>query len=86
MNKPTMSKELMATHNEIDSLTLTVMDMELDSLKADYIAKHGDLSERTALYDDNASREAIAYRREREAIKDKYDDMLFKSWKTHDIA
>ena len=86
MNKPTMNKELMATHNEIDSLTLTVMDMELDSLKADYIAQHGDLSERTALYDDNVSREAIAYRREREAIKAKYDAMMFKSWKTHDIA
>lgn len=86
MSKPTMTAELMTIHNEMDSLTLTMMDMELDSLKADYIDKHGDLLETSARLYNSASGEAIAYRHKREAIKTKYDDLLFKSWLSHDIA
>lgn len=86
MNKPTMSKELITIHNEMDSLTLTMMDMELDSLKADYILKHGDLLETSARLYNSANIEAIEYRQKRDEITIKYNDMLFNSWLTHDIA
>lgn len=86
MNKPTMNIELMTIHNEMDSLTKTMMDMELDSLKADYIDKHGDLLETSARLYNSPSIEAIEYRHKRDEITSKYNDMLFNSWLTHDIV
>lgn len=81
-----MTAELMTIHNEMDSLTLTMMDMELDRLKADYIITHGDLLETSARLYDSTSIEAIAYRHKRDEITSKYNDILFNSWLTHDIA